>query len=97
MSLFSDANCTLPKLLDANSTSFDCVLLTDPTFVTTAKGLGMIAASCSGTGEPKIVGCTNVTGLWLNRRMMPTSGAGVKKQGWAVVVGVVVVMAMVNA
>ncbi|KAJ3103621.1 hypothetical protein HDU97_009960 [Phlyctochytrium planicorne] len=79
MSFFSDSQCTVPVSLPAGSETYDCVLMANTTFINNQAGLGVFGSSCT-IGDVKINGCTNVTGLWLNRRRA-TSSAPPKSTG----------------
>ncbi|KAJ3217273.1 hypothetical protein HDU67_008185 [Dinochytrium kinnereticum] len=78
MSLFSDSNCTSTSLITQDprweNSTYDCILMSTPTFVFNLTGLGVFGDRCD-FNEIRINGCTNVTGKWLNRRRGPSSGA----------------------
>ncbi|KAJ3103619.1 hypothetical protein HDU97_009958 [Phlyctochytrium planicorne] len=74
MSLFSDPKCSIPIPVPFDP-AFECALLSNLTFATTAQGLGSIGSLCTSEDVKFTGACVNITGQWLNRNRKPQANS----------------------
>ncbi|KAJ3095617.1 hypothetical protein HDU97_006764 [Phlyctochytrium planicorne] len=63
--VYSDPQCTIPYYLPMSE--FQCTQLVNVTFVNDYSNGVYGPNKCADLGEQVVNGCTNVTGLWLNK------------------------------